>query len=1118
MGAGTKVQYHPHIDMKTAQGYVVPWLASQADMLAEDWGLVEPEPQVIDRLGGMSAPLIIRKSVINKAMGKHGLAVSEVFDAIDALADPVMVFDSDTVDGRLVALVETGTNKAVVVALEPSAEVGRMTASAIASIHAKDSPASVLRWVNSGLARYLNKKKADAWFQSRGLYLPRRESRIARKIKILQHRDVFKAPSFGEDGAKFQRQPATARPQTAQGRAHRATAMQGSIFIPDRSIWQELTRAGLPIWQRLRNGRGAAADAVDRARAKIQDRMLPLLRAQEAVMRATGAKRLSPAEDAYVAETTYSGKVGRHLFEIDEQFTKPIIDRIASTKGALTADDVGTWLYARHAIERNARIAAINPKMPDGGSGMTNAEAQRSLADAKASLHAKVLDEIGALVDGLRERTLKLREDAGLITHDEARTWRQQYRHYVPLKGLADTDHSEAVLDLTGIGRRFNVRGGESRRALGRQSEAFNPLQAALTQAQEVAVRAEKNRVGQALYELAKDHSSPALWEVKKPAQKRYFNRTTGMVETRVEDPLSLILKPNEMAVKVGGEEVRILLHDERIARAMGNVGADQLGVFLRMIAPLARWFSMARTMLNPEFVITNAIRDFESAQINAAGLDGVRKGRISLAMAKNWRKAFADAFRGASGKADTEWSKHYRDYQKAGAQVSFWVLEDPKAGKTDLEKRIRLKRGNAAIRALKRMTALNMRDNILLSSVERVNLAVDNAIRLAAFVEARKQGLSDAEAAFLAKELTVNFNRRGEWGAALNVVYPFFNAATQGTTRLLRAMRNPKVLLGLTLGGVGLGFVMDMVNAALSDEDDDGELVYDKVPDYRNRRNLHLPGSADGKQFWAVPLAYGYNIFPYAGQQLGKVIRGVKEPDAALADVGATFLQAYMPTDSLIPGLIQPAWEIATNENYFGTSIYPEDFYGNNKYLPDASKYFASATDTSVWIAKTLNEVTGGNAVESGWLDFSPEVMDHLAAFVVGSAGAFYGRNYDNLGKLLSGRSDDIATKDIPFLRTVRSEVSPWADRDRYKSFSAEVRDAHHAVANWPEGSAPPPETAAKAELYEALLRAEREMDGKGEFNPEGRNFAGLPRDARAVIMDFNRRFLAAVGGHRAE
>ena len=34
---GTIVNYHAHIDMKTAQGYVVPWVASQSDVLAEDW-------------------------------------------------------------------------------------------------------------------------------------------------------------------------------------------------------------------------------------------------------------------------------------------------------------------------------------------------------------------------------------------------------------------------------------------------------------------------------------------------------------------------------------------------------------------------------------------------------------------------------------------------------------------------------------------------------------------------------------------------------------------------------------------------------------------------------------------------------------------------------------------------------------------------------------------------------------------------------------------------------------------------------------------------------------------------------------------------------------------------
>lgn len=37
---GTTVNYCPHIDMKTSDEKVVPWLASQTDALAEDWAIV----------------------------------------------------------------------------------------------------------------------------------------------------------------------------------------------------------------------------------------------------------------------------------------------------------------------------------------------------------------------------------------------------------------------------------------------------------------------------------------------------------------------------------------------------------------------------------------------------------------------------------------------------------------------------------------------------------------------------------------------------------------------------------------------------------------------------------------------------------------------------------------------------------------------------------------------------------------------------------------------------------------------------------------------------------------------------------------------------------------------
>lgn len=38
---GTEINYCPHIDMKTADDKVVPWLASQTDVLADDWQVVD---------------------------------------------------------------------------------------------------------------------------------------------------------------------------------------------------------------------------------------------------------------------------------------------------------------------------------------------------------------------------------------------------------------------------------------------------------------------------------------------------------------------------------------------------------------------------------------------------------------------------------------------------------------------------------------------------------------------------------------------------------------------------------------------------------------------------------------------------------------------------------------------------------------------------------------------------------------------------------------------------------------------------------------------------------------------------------------------------------------------
>lgn len=907
--------------------------------------------------------------------------------------------------------------------------------------------------------------------------------------------------AFHEE-ARFQ----AARVPSRQARAHMASALGGTPHIPDRRIWEELTRAGRPIWARLREGLGAANDAVDKARIRLQDRFLPVLRAQQAVMRATGAP-LPADHDAYIAETTFSGKVGRHLFEIDEDYTKPIIKLIAATKGALTADDVGEWLTARHAVERNARIASINPKMPDGGSGMMTADAQAILAAAAAGPHAQTLDEIGDLIDKLRERTLKLREDAGLITHQEANLWRTQYRHYVPLKGFAETDLAEAVLDLTGTGRRFNVRGPESKRALGRRSEAFNPLQAAITQAQEVSIRAERNRVGQAIYNLAKDFPSPALWSVKTVKMKRFYNRTTGLVESRPEDPVSLFLDPNEMAVKVGGEEKRVIFHDPRLARAAGSVGADQMGWFVSMMSIAARYFSSINTMLDPEFVIRNAFRDMTAAQINIRNFGEADRNAIAKAMIRDWPKAFVGAFRGMGNKADSTWTRLYREFEQSGAKVSFWRLEQPEAGKADLDKRIRMA-GGSRMGPASRFVRFSTRDNPVLGFIERTNLAVDNAIRLAAYVEARKRGWDKGQAAALAKNLTVNFNRRGEWGATINALYPFANASIQGTQILFRAMTS-KRMAKYAIGMVALGIIMDAVNAGLSHEDDDGELAYDKIQDWKNRTNLAVMLGPDAEEAASIWLPYGYSLFPYLGQQIGKVARGVKKPETAMADFAAAIFLAFSPItgedfqSTLTPTMLDPINEMAMNQDWLGRPIRPENAYAD--FGPNAYKYYAGVSEASKQIADAMNRATGGTIAERGWLDVSPEYIDHMFGFATGGAGRTVGRAVDLVAKSVTGNFEEIELRDVPVARSLVYATGDWLDRDRYYRFRDQVKEAHASAKAYQEAGKPVPKHIARIDaLYSDMLAAEKVLRA---IKKQGGG------DQTKVFLAFNKRYLRVAG-----
>lgn len=899
--------------------------------------------------------------------------------------------------------------------------------------------------------------------------------------KVMAGEIAARAKSQGkQDAPRFQR---PIRPLSAQGRAHLNSGMQGSIFIPDRRVWETLTDASKSIWQRLKDQPGAARDAVDRARINLQDKFLPFKRAQQAIELSTG-KILSDSQNAWEVQKTFSGKTAKHFDDIDHTATHPIVKIIAASKGRMTADSVGQWLYARHAPERNAHIASINLQMPDGGSGMTDAEAAAIVGQVAASPDAAAYAKIGSIIDALRERTLALRVDAGLIKHTEADQWRKQYKFYVPLKGFDETDHSEATLDVAGIGRRLNIRGGETKRALGRGSDAFNPLQGALTQAQEASIRAEKNRVGNAIYDLAKGFPSDALWSIKKPVQKRYFNRTTGLVETRVEDPISLILDPNEMAIKVDGEEVRILFKDLRLARAAGTMGADQMGSFGHFMSSVMMFWRATRTSLAIPFVIKNAIRDAIFAQVNLLAIAGPQHSwRLHAAAIKNWPAAFAGIYRGQAGHIDTKWSKFYDEFQNSGAKVSFFRMENPTRAKVDLERQIRLASGSLAARAAKTLTSpralVSARDNPFLAFTERVNLAVENATRLAVFVAARQEGVSEQKSAIMARDLTLDFNTKGEWGGVLNVLYGFFNAGMQGAYAVINAMGSRRVRR-VAMALIAAGFFGDMINANLSHMDPDGVLAYDKIPEYQNQMSVQAMLGQDASHALAVPMPYGFSVFTYLGQEAGKVQRGVTTPAQAVSNMMGAALQSYAPISggdiysTITPTLGDLPLDLARNKNWLLRPIKPPDFPGSMK--PESEKYFGSVSSASVSIAQGLNSATGGTSGMAGAVDISPEYLDYMAAFVTGSAGSFWGSSVDLATKALTGDTKDVEVGDIPIVKDFVHGPNRFTDSSRYFQFRDNIEHAVYAVKMAAKTGDVLPDAVLKwAALGPALKEAEK-------------------------------------------
>lgn len=863
------------------------------------------------------------------------------------------------------------------------------------------------------------------------------------------------------------------------------------------SIFQRGTPTPAPLGtlaRRVQRTLARVSAPLDQARVALQDKALPIRRlAVERVERETGAA-VPVNLDTYVAEALYHGRAGERLTDLQERHVEPLLEHLRAS--GIDLAQLGDYLYARHAGERNAAILQIDPGN-DAGSGMTDAEANAILARVRGSGQQAAMDQAAAMVDEILLDARRTLLRSGLIDRETYDAWSLQYANYVPLRGF-DVGEDENP-ERARVGRGFDVRGRETMAALGRRSKADNPVIYAVMQAQQAVVRAEKNRVNKTLYRMIQANPNPAVWRLYRGEAKRRINPATGMVESYWVLP-PFVRNDAVHGVKINGRQVWMELTHPALARAMRGVGADAQGTIVgRAMMKVTRAYASLLTSYNPEFLVSNYFRDVQTALMNATGLenkpDGMRRQIVADALSL---KAVRGALQALRGNQTGEYGRWFEEYRLAGGKISFMEYNDVERIRRRMTASLTEGRTRRAIRSAAEY-------------VEHMNTAVENGVRLSTYIAMRKAGVAQDTAAFTARELTVNFNRRGEWGPAINSMYLFFNASLQGITRIAQAATRSKAVRYGLAGIFASGLAIDLLNYLLAGDDDDGENRYDKVPLWVKERNLVLMNPLGSGDYLMVPMPYGYNTPFIAGQEASRMLRGVSTPLEGAARVAAATIEAFNPLGSaasfwqfVSPTMLDPGVQILENKNWFGGPIMPKKL---DERKPESETYFASAPWWAVQMAKEMNSITGGNMARPGAIDISPEVLEHFAEFAGGGTAKFVMNTLNSGGRIVNG--DEWLPEKMPFVRRIYGKSTGESrKREFYEAWDA-IDAAHYEVtrlakAGYQEGAASARSRfAAELEAYGTMKTTRKTLKALRDQRDRLSADETLSRDDRRARLD---------------
>lgn len=734
----------------------------------------------------------------------------------------------------------------------------------------------------------------------------------------------------------------------------------------------------------------------------------------------------------------------------------------------------------------------------------------------------KYVAETHNLWDATNAATKKILRDgykAGMMSKDTYQYVRDMYSHYIPLRGWDGTT-ADQVWDYIGGGKgAFNQT---LKKAHGRTSIADDPIAYIENMAESGILLNNKNWVKQHLMLLAQNHPTSLLtmskaWYVKstdangneewipatpkitsqmnsnqvKAAIDAFEQKMEQMAQagdaTQKRDGLNIAYpqthseeREHEVRVMKDGEEYVIYVNgDPQLAQAMNNTRAHrvreiQSGKLDRAAAWLGRKMAAAYTSLSPLFIPSNYFRDLTMTLASTA----IREdGRYNYLLRKNlatsWNLGFMlrDYQNGKlrdkvnNGNATPKEQMFY-DFMMNGGETGFVSsldVEDlKKKFKNDLKDLDRWKTNPVKV------------GHTIMDSIEFLNRAIEDSNRFAVYMTSIQYGRSIEEAVNDAKDVTLNFNRKGtgEYGwQMIRNLYLFINPAVQGLQTLgALAKHHPFKFTAVTASWLASGVLVPIVNAALmsmlgGDDDKDKYWQFTKW-DRRNNLIMWVPYT---HEYVKIPLAQEFRAFYGIGDMIASKMMGGELAEESWSQYAEDLLGQVvdmLPLDptgydgniavSLMPNAIRPVFELAFNVDFTGKPLFKETEY--NKYDPNFTKAYVGTPDWLVRASKMVNSV--GNDypdVQQNSIDAfgdprynlnNPAVVDHVLSSYLGGA---YTMGSQVLGLLTKSLNDpkEIKVADIPLFSKF---VSNPDDRPVTKKQGDEfwnMKENHDRAAN---------------------------------------------------------------------